>query len=244
MQRTLPNTKTKLQQWTNATPSTCSTATTVHKATATKLPKKVKTRLTEHENAIKRHDPRSIPANHVDEQRHSFDISNTKILRHTKSRHARKFLEAWHSIQSSTINRHIDIPETYFQLKRLYPGECCYQPLNTKDPTNKRNELATPQPIRRSQRLLAQMLAGKSSHSLLTTARWIELKAQDQNRKSGERSSRNRIICLDYAFLTHIYIYIYIYIYIVNINHAYIYIKLTSGVFRIMFYSLLFEIDG
>ena len=73
--------------------------------------KKVKTRLTEHENAIKRHDPRSIPANHADEQGHSFDISNTKILGHAKSRHAREFLEAWHSIQSSTINRHIDISQ-------------------------------------------------------------------------------------------------------------------------------------
>ena len=56
--------------------------------------KKVKTRLTEHENTIKRYDPRSIPANHADEQGHSFDISNTKILGHAKSRHAREFLEA------------------------------------------------------------------------------------------------------------------------------------------------------
>ena len=42
LQRTLPNTKTKLQQRTNATPSTCSTATTVHKATSVKLPKRSK----------------------------------------------------------------------------------------------------------------------------------------------------------------------------------------------------------
>ena len=114
-----------------------------------------------------------------------FDISNTKILGHAKSRHAREFLEAWHSIRSSTINRHRDIPETYLQLKRLYPSQCpkpslatttqpeniATSPPNTKDPTNKRNELATPQPVRRSQRLLAQILAGKSSHLLLTTAR-------------------------------------------------------------------------
>ena len=142
--------------------------------------KKVKTRLTEHENAIKRHDPRSIPANHADEQGHSFHISNTKISGHAKSRHAREFLEAWHSIQPFTIIRHIDIPETYLQLKRHYPRQCpkpslttttqpenvAASPPNTKDPTNKCNELATTQPIRRSQRLLAQMLAGKSSHSL------------------------------------------------------------------------------
>ena len=71
-----------------------------------------------------RHDQRSTPGNHADEQGHLFDILNTKILGHAKSRHAREILEAWHSIQSSTINRHIDIPETHLQLKRLYPGQC------------------------------------------------------------------------------------------------------------------------
>ena len=148
------------------------------------------------------------------QQGHSFDISNTKILGHAKSRNAREFLEAWHSIQSSTINRHIDIPETYLQLKRLYPRQCPKpslatttqlekvdtRPPNTTDPTNKRNELATLQPIRRSQRVLSQMLAGKKSHSLLTTARWIELKAQDQNRKSGEPRSRNFIYIYTYLY--------------------------------------------
>ena len=82
---------------------------------------KVKTHLTEHKKTIKRHDPRSIPVNHTDEQGHSFDISNTKIFGHAKLRRAREFLEAWHSIRSSTINQHIDIPETYLQLKHLYP---------------------------------------------------------------------------------------------------------------------------
>ena len=40
--------------------------------------KKVETRLTEHRNAIKKHDPRSLPANREDEYEHNFDWSQTR----------------------------------------------------------------------------------------------------------------------------------------------------------------------
>ena len=60
--------------------------------------KKINTRLTEHKNAIGRHDPRSLPATHADDLGHKFDWTNTTILGQGNTRHAREFKEAWHSI--------------------------------------------------------------------------------------------------------------------------------------------------
>ena len=80
--------------------------------------KKVATRLQEHNNAIKRHDPLSLPANHADEHGHTFNLADTKILGHAKTRRARQFKEAWHSTNKATFNRHIDIPTIYQQLRR------------------------------------------------------------------------------------------------------------------------------
>ena len=67
--------------------------------------KKLKTRLTEHCNAIKRHDPKSLPATHADDYEHSFNWSQTEILGQAATRHACKFKEAWHSMDRSTLQQ-------------------------------------------------------------------------------------------------------------------------------------------
>ena len=47
--------------------------------------KTIKSRITEHKNAIKREDERSLPAKHVTENDHRFDWTNIKILNHAKT---------------------------------------------------------------------------------------------------------------------------------------------------------------
>ena len=79
--------------------------------------KTIKSRITEHKNAIKREDVRSIPAKHVIENDHRFDWTNAKVLNHGKTREAREFKEAWHTLQNPAINRHIDIPTAYHPLQ-------------------------------------------------------------------------------------------------------------------------------
>ena len=81
--------------------------------------KKVETRLTEHRNAIKRHDAISFQASLADDYEHSFNWSQTEMLGQAATRHARKFKEAWHSMERSAFNRHIDIPTIYHQLKQI-----------------------------------------------------------------------------------------------------------------------------
>ena len=132
------------------------------------------------------------------------------------------------------------------------PENVVTSPPNTEDPTNKRHELATPQPSRRSQRLLAQMLAGKSSHSLLTTARWIELKTQDQNRQIrrtafGPRNVVSRFLIkfviddiwflnfMSSGLLMILYIYIYIYIYIYAYTYTNIYTYIHSHTYKYIY---------
>ena len=41
----------------------------------------------------------------------------TQLLVQAKTKHAREFKEAWHSVDKNTINRHIDIPPVFLQLK-------------------------------------------------------------------------------------------------------------------------------
>ena len=130
--------------------------------------KTIKSRITEHKNAIKREDVRSIPAKHVIENDHRFDWTNVKVLNHGKTREAREFKEAWHTLQNPTINRHIDIPAAYHPLqhhntnrgsqttnKKPKPN----QPINTRQNhpisivQNQRIKDQEIQPIRRSLRL-------------------------------------------------------------------------------------------
>ncbi|XP_059511376.1 uncharacterized protein si:ch1073-145m9.1 isoform X3 [Stegostoma tigrinum] len=52
-----------------------------------------------------------------DKEGHHFDWDNTSILGQAKQRHAREFLEAWHSNQNS-INKHIDLEPIYHPLRK------------------------------------------------------------------------------------------------------------------------------
>ena len=81
--------------------------------------KKIETRITEHKNAIKRHDLRSLPATHTYDNCHTFNWNETHLLGRAKTKHAREFKEAWYSTDDNTINRHIDIPTVYLQLKTV-----------------------------------------------------------------------------------------------------------------------------
>ena len=57
---------------------------------------------------------------------------------HASTKQAREFKEAWHSMDKSTINRHIDIPTIYHQLKHQEQG-------HPSDPPNKNNRTDSPQ---------------------------------------------------------------------------------------------------
>jgi hypothetical protein len=65
--------------------------------------KKIQTRLTEHQNAINRHDYSSLPAKHTDDNGHKFDWSQTRCLGQATTKHAREFKEAWHSLDKQTF---------------------------------------------------------------------------------------------------------------------------------------------
>ncbi len=141
--------------------------------------KTVKLRITEHKNAIKREDSRSLPAAHVINNDHRFDWTKTIVLNHTDTREARELKEAWHSLQKPAINRHIDIPAPYQPLQQhqnIPKGSKTSnrntehnQPINTfqNQPINAhQNQPITDQsnqPIRRSLRLRNQTRI-KASH--------------------------------------------------------------------------------
>ena len=155
--------------------------------------KKIETWLTEHKNAIRRHDPRSLPATHADDNGRKFDWSQTKLLGQASTRHARKFKEAWHSMDKSTINRHVDIPTIYHQLKHHKRHHPSYPPNNnnrtdtpqtneqekpttggsTQDKanpirwlqTNNENTAPSNEPIRCSHRLQSQRFMDKENES-------------------------------------------------------------------------------
>ncbi len=50
--------------------------------------KKIQTRLTEHRNAINRHDHSSLPAKHADDNGHKFDWSQTRCLGQATTKHS------------------------------------------------------------------------------------------------------------------------------------------------------------
>ena len=81
--------------------------------------KKIETRITEYKNAIKRHDLRPITATHTYDNCHTFNWKETHLLGRAQTKHAREFKEAWYSTDDNTINRHIDIPTVYLQLKTV-----------------------------------------------------------------------------------------------------------------------------
>ena len=48
---------------------------------------------------------------------HTFNWTETELLGRAQTKHAREFKEAWYSIDGNTINRHVEIPTVYLQLK-------------------------------------------------------------------------------------------------------------------------------
>ena len=80
--------------------------------------KTIRTRLTEHQNAINRHDHNSLPAKHPDDNGDKFNWFHTRCLGQANKKHAREFKEAWYSLDKQTFNRYIDIPLIYSQLRR------------------------------------------------------------------------------------------------------------------------------
>ena len=81
--------------------------------------KKIATRITEHKNAIKRHDLRSLPTAHTYDNCHTFNWAKTHLLGRAQTKYAREFKEVWDSTDDGTINRHIDIRTVYLQLKTV-----------------------------------------------------------------------------------------------------------------------------
>ena len=59
----------------------------------------------------------SLPTLHTHNNGHTFNWTKTQLLDQAKTKHAREFKEAWHSVDKNTINRHIDIPSVFLQLK-------------------------------------------------------------------------------------------------------------------------------
>ena len=68
--------------------------------------KKIETRITEHKNATY-------------DNCHTFNWKETHLLRRAQTKHAREFIQAWYSTDNNSINRHIDIPTVYLQLKTV-----------------------------------------------------------------------------------------------------------------------------
>ena len=78
--------------------------------------KKIEKRLTEHKtpstDMIYYH---FLPHTHNNGRK--FNWTETQLLDQAKTKHARQFNEAWYSVDTNTINRHIDIPLVFLQLK-------------------------------------------------------------------------------------------------------------------------------
>jgi hypothetical protein len=104
--------------------------------------KKIETRITEHKNAIKRYDYKSLPAAHTYDNCHTFNWTETELLGRAQTKHAREFKEAWYSIDGNTINRHVEIPTVYLQLKTT--RKCPTNNNDTMTNTNNPNIPMTP----------------------------------------------------------------------------------------------------
>ncbi|KER31976.1 hypothetical protein T265_01907 [Opisthorchis viverrini] len=78
--------------------------------------RKLRTRIKEHNAAVKRHDPLSLISIHEDQEGHKFNMENAKILAYGDTRHGREFLEAWYSTTGS-INRCIELDPIYAPLR-------------------------------------------------------------------------------------------------------------------------------
>ena len=126
--------------------------------------KNIETRLTEHKNTINRYDLLSLPASHTHNNGHTLNWTETQLLDQAKTKHTREF--KGYSVDKNTINRHIDIPPIFLQLKHSSDMNNCNQrPPAVNDPATMTTMHPatinqTPQPtkeqIRRSRRIQQQ----------------------------------------------------------------------------------------
>ena len=66
---------------------------------------------------MKQHNLKSLPATHTYDNCHTFNWAKTPLLGRAQTKCTREFKEAWDITDDDTINRHIDIPTVYLQLK-------------------------------------------------------------------------------------------------------------------------------
>ncbi|BHF61781.1 hypothetical protein SprV_0100475700 [Sparganum proliferum] len=78
--------------------------------------KQVRTRLHEHELAVRRKDKLSLVAAHASSSGHGFDFQCVRILGQSDDRVDRLLQEAWQATEDS-ISRHIDLPIAYQALR-------------------------------------------------------------------------------------------------------------------------------
>ncbi|BHF81596.1 hypothetical protein SprV_0802472800 [Sparganum proliferum] len=74
------------------------------------------TRINEHKLAIRRPDPLSLVFAHSLDCDHRFNWDGTEVVAMANTKHAREFLEAWHS-GADSINRHVDLDVHYEGLR-------------------------------------------------------------------------------------------------------------------------------
>ncbi|UYV75678.1 hypothetical protein LAZ67_13000980 [Cordylochernes scorpioides] len=77
-------------------------------------------RLNQHKTAFRNHSPLSLLVDHAIKQGHIPDFENAIVFySNIQDKHSRLFLESWASIDDqNSINRKIDIPQSYQQLKQ------------------------------------------------------------------------------------------------------------------------------
>nr|VZI38472.1 unnamed protein product [Spirometra erinaceieuropaei] len=74
------------------------------------------TRINEHKLPIRRRDPLSLVFAHALDCDHRFNWDGAEVVAMANTKHAREFLEAWHS-GADSINRHVDLDVHYEGLK-------------------------------------------------------------------------------------------------------------------------------
>ena len=128
--------------------------------------KKIETRITEHKNAIKRYDYKSLPAAHTYDNCHTFNWTETVLLGRAQTKHAHEFKEAWYSIDGNKINRHVEIPTVYLQLKTT--RKCPTNNNDTMTNTNFQITIPSTSPTQQSKHS-NDAIPSSGIHSTMTT---------------------------------------------------------------------------
>ena len=74
------------------------------------------TRMNEHKQAVRRHDPLSLISIHQDATGHTMDLDAPIILTLARTKHEREYIESWYS-DDNAINKHIDLEPIYHSLR-------------------------------------------------------------------------------------------------------------------------------